>query len=93
MNLTDILSMFGTETARQKFIELCSQYYGERVRQETTKTINERSWNSRRAEAHNQIMQIVQKLFLRSKSPMPSRKELGEMIMEYFRSTHSDEGG
>jgi len=31
-------------------------------------------------------MKIVQKLYLSRKEPMPSRREVGEMIMEFMRT-------
>lgn len=80
--------MFGTEEARQKFLHLCSEYYGERIRMEAAEQIGEPVLISKRAILHNQIMQIVQKLFLRSQNPMPSRREVGDMIMEHFRKIH-----
>ena len=91
MTLSDILSMFGSEPARQEFHDLCSRYYGERVRQEAFETTGEPLWKSRRAEVHNQIKQTIQKLFLRSKDRTPSRKEVGDMIMDHFRSDQSGE--
>ena len=78
--------MFGSEAARQDFINLCKEYYGERVRQESGKSAGVAITSSRRAEVHTEIMKIVQKLFLSRKEPMPSRKEVGLMIMEYFRT-------
>ena len=84
MRLDDILRMFGAEKARQNFLHLCNEYYGERIRMEAAEQIGEPVLNSKRAIFHNQIMQIVQKLFLRSQNNMPSRQEVGNMIMEYF---------
>jgi len=86
MKLDEILRMFGTETARENFLALCSEYYGERVRQETAEHVQIPITNSRRAELHNDIMVIIQKLYTRSSSAPPTRKEIGNMIMRYFRS-------
>lgn len=85
MTLTTLIDMFGTETAGQNFINLCKEYFGERVRQESGVSAGMPVPNSRRAEVHAEIMRIVQKLYLQRKEPMPARKEVGLMIMEYFR--------
>ena len=85
MNLENILSMFGTEEARDRFFGLCREYYGERVRQEAAEDAGLAVPDSKRAEVHTEIMKIIQKLFLKKKDPMPSRKEVGRMIMEHFR--------
>ena len=78
--------MFGSETAKQNFIKLCSEYYGERVKQEAAESAGIAVPNSWRADVHTEIMKIVQKLFLSWKDTMPSRKEVGQMRMEYFRT-------
>lgn len=85
MKLDNVLDLFGTEVAKQNFLTLCKEYYGERVNQEAAESAGLPVPNSRRAEIHTEIMRIVQKLFLQKKDPMPSRKEVGLMIMEYFR--------
>lgn len=85
MDLKDILVLFGNENAKLKFLELCKEYYAERVRQEAGESAGIAVTNSRRAEVHTEIMEIVQKLFLSRKDPMPSRKEVGIMIMNHFR--------
>lgn len=86
MDLKDILALFGNETARLRFHELCKEYFAERVKQETAESAGIAVPDSRRAEVHTEIMKIVQKLFLSMKDPMPSRKEVGLMIMDYFRA-------
>ena len=86
MDLKDILVLFGNENAKLKFLGLCKEYYAERVRQEASEDAGVAVTNSRRAEVHTEIMKIVQKLFLSMKEPMPSRKEVCLMIMEYFRT-------
>ena len=88
-NLKFILDLFGTEPARQNFLGLCKQYYAERVRQEVAESAGIPVPDSRRAEIHTEIMEIVQKLYLQRKEPMPSRKEVGLMIMEYIRQQSS----
>ena len=85
MNLENLLVLFGTQPARQTFLGLCKQYYAERVRQEAAKSAGIPVPDSRRAEIHTEIMEIVQKLYLQRKEPMPSRKEVGLMIMKHFR--------
>ena len=85
MNLNNILSLFGNEEARENFLGLCKEYYAERVRQEAAESAGIPVPDSRRAEIHTEIMKIVQKLYLQRKDPMPSRKEIGLMIMEHFR--------
>ena len=84
--LENILVLFGNETARCNFERLCREYYGERVRMEAAEAAGESIPNSRRGVIHDEIMAIVQKLFLRSIEVMPSRKEIGKMIMMHFRS-------
>lgn len=84
-SLASLLCLFGTERAKENFLRLCREYYGERVRQEAAEHAGQPVTGSRRAEIHNQIMEVVQKLYLRSNDPMPSRKDVGVMIMEYFR--------
>lgn len=79
-----LLSLFSTEATKNNFLLLCKEYYGERLRQEAMNTAGGIAYNSKRAEIHNQIMEIVQKLFLRTQDIMPSRKEVGVMIMEYL---------
>ena len=86
MDLKDVLALFGNENAKLKFLSLCKEYYGERVRQESGESAGVAVTNSRRAEVHTEIMKFVQKLFLSTKDPMPSRKEVGMMIMDYFRT-------
>lgn len=86
MKLEDILKMFGSEDAREIFLALCSDYYGERVRQTTAEQANLHVQNSRRAELHNRIMDIIQKLYTRGSSIPPTRKDVGDMIMDYFRN-------
>ena len=83
--LKGILNLFGTEPARQHFLQLCKQYYSERVRQEAAESAGIPVPDSRRAEIHTEIMKIVQKLYLQRKDTMPSRKQIGLMIMEHFR--------
>jgi len=85
VNLQYILSLFGTDKTRNNFLQLCNQYYGERIRQEASEISGEPVLNSRRSDIHNQIMEIVQKLFLRVMENTPSRKEVGEMILEHLR--------
>ena len=85
MNLENLLVLFGNEEARQTFLRLCKQYYAERVRQEAAESAGIPVPDSRRAEIHTEIMKIVQKLYLQRKDTMPSRKQIGLMIMEHFR--------
>lgn len=85
MNLENLLVLFGNEEARQTFLGLCKEYYSERVRQEAAETAGIPVPDSRRAEIHTEIMKIVQKLYLQRKDTMPSRKEIGLMIMEHLR--------
>jgi len=87
VDLKDILALFVNENAKLAFLNLCKEYYAERVRQEAAESAGIPVTNSRRAEVHTQIMGIVQKLYLSRKDPMPSRKEVGMMIMDYFRTT------
>ena len=84
--LENILELFGNETSRQNFNRLCREYYGERARMEAAESAGEPLKNSRRAVIHDEIMSIVQKLYLRSKEIMPSRKEVGLLIMDHFRN-------
>ena len=85
MTLNEVLDLFGTESARDNFRRLCGQYYSERARGEAIEAAGETLSNSRRREIHDAIMRIVQKLFLHSSEVMPSRKEVGNMIMQFFR--------
>ena len=85
MNLEKILGLFGNVASRNNFLTLCKAYFHERVREEAAETAGEPLASSRRAEFHNETMEIVQKLFLRSSERMPSRKDVGIMIMEHFR--------
>lgn len=85
MTLEDTLRLFGSEPAKQNFLNLCKEYYSERVRQEAGETVGIPVPDSRRAEVHTEIMKIVQKLYLQRKDSMPSRRDVGLMIMEYFR--------
>lgn len=87
-NFNNLLNLFGTETAKNNFIELCKSYYYERVRQEALDEAGQTAFNSKRAEIHNQIMEIIHKLFIPTSMIMPSRKEVGNMIMEHFRNTN-----
>ena len=76
-SLRAILAAFGTEQARQRFLDLCRDYFGERVRGGT-----------RRAEFHNAIMETYSRLRLQMPSevvPLLTRKEVGNAIMDYFR--------
>lgn len=56
MTLNDILQMFGNDVARNKFSELCAQYFSESVRQEAAEQMSEPPRNSVLADIHNQIM-------------------------------------
>lgn len=85
-NFNYLQNLFGTEFARNSFIELCKSYYYERARQEALDEAGQAAFNSKRAEIHNQIMEIVQKLYIPTNMVMPSRKEVGKMIMEHFRN-------
>ena len=85
MSFHIILNMFGTDEARNRFLNLCREYYGERVRQEAAEQSQIPVTNSRRAELHNEIMKIIQKLYTRTESIPPTRKEVGNIIVEYFR--------
>jgi len=85
MTLSNILELFGTLEAKEKFLRLCREYYGERVRQEVANELGH-PVNSRRADIHAEIMQVIQKLYLRRQEPMPHRNAVGEMIMQYFRN-------
>lgn len=87
MSLENMLRLFGNKEAQDNFLVLCREYYGERVRQEVADAVGLPVANSHRAQVHTEIMKIVQKLFLQNKDPMPSRKEVGLMIMDYFRSS------
>lgn len=83
--------MFSSVSARERFTVLCHGYYTERVRQEAAEQAGVPLPHSHRAEIHNQIMEIVQKLFLRSQDRMPKRKEVGNMIMDHFRGADGPE--
>lgn len=85
MPLDDLLQQFGTDKARDRFLDLCRQYYAERSHHEALEQAGLPFEGSRRAQIHNAIMEIVQKLSIHSGRHMPSRKEVGEMIMEGFR--------
>lgn len=85
-NFNNLLNLFGTEPAKNNFTELFKSYYYERARQEAMDEAGQASFNSKRAEIHNQIMEIVQKLYIPTNMVMPSRKEVGKMIMEHFRN-------
>lgn len=61
VNLHYTLSLFGTDRARDNFLQLCKQYYGERIRHEASEISGEPVLNSRRATIHNQIVKIVEK--------------------------------
>jgi len=52
MTLSDILELFGTPEAKERFLRPCREYYGDPV-------------NSRRADIHAEIMQVIQKLYQR----------------------------
>lgn len=84
-NFNNLLNLFGAESSRNSFIELCKSYYYERARQEALDEAGQAAFNSKSAEIHNQIMEIVQKLHIPISMIMPSRKEVGKMIMEHFR--------
>lgn len=86
MTLDDVLTLFGTPEAKERFLQLCRLYYGERVRQEVGNETGHPAMNSRRAQLHTEIMRIIQKLYLRRQEPMPSRKDVGKMIMQYVRN-------
>ena len=85
MTLDDLLGRFGTDKARQNFLELCCAYFGERSSQEAAETAGTQVPATRRAEIHTEIMTVVQKLYLRENGRMPSRPEVGGLIMEHFR--------
>jgi len=86
-SLASILCLFETEQAKEDFLQLCRDYYGERVKQESGEQAKLSVQNSRRAEIHNQIMEIVEKLSLYSEIPMPSPSQVESMIMNYFESS------
>lgn len=86
-SLASILCLFETEQAKEDFLQLCRDYYGERVKQESAEQAKLPVQNSRRAEIHNQIMEIVQKLSLYSEIPMPSPSQVESIIMNYFESS------
>lgn len=85
-----LLSFFGSETARQKFLTLCQEYYKERRRQELAAQVEITTRDSKRAYYHNQIMEVVRRLYIQNQhaseilSP-PSRERVGKIIMAYFR--------
>ncbi len=85
-----LLSFFGSETAHQKFLRLCEEYYKERRRQELAAQVEGIAIESKRAHYHNQIMEVVRRLYIQNQhasqilSP-PSRERVGKMIMTYFR--------
>lgn len=58
-SLASILCLFETEQAKEDFLQLCRDYYGERVKQESAEQAKLPVQNSRRAEIHNQIIEIV----------------------------------
>jgi hypothetical protein len=86
MALDELLEQFGSEKSRAQFLTLCRQYYVERSRHEALEQAGLPFEGSRRAEIHNAIMEIVQKLSVHSGKRMPSRTEVGKMIMEWFRT-------
>jgi hypothetical protein len=85
VNLEHLMRMFGSDTAREQFMKLCRAYFGERSRQEAADAAGTAVPATRRSEIHSDIMTVVQKLYLREEQRMPSRQDVGRMIMDYFR--------
>jgi hypothetical protein len=86
LTFEEILREFGTEKARHSFLELCNSYYLERSKDEALEQAGLPAPNTRRAEIHNSIMEVVQKLAMSSSRPFPDRAEVGRSIMAHFRS-------
>ena len=76
--LERVMGCLGTQEARLRFLDLCRDYYGQRV-----------VGGPRRAECHNLIMETYVRLRLQAAAnevPLLSREEVGQAIMDYFRS-------
>ena len=76
--LDQVLTCFGSDPARERFLGLCREYFGQRVQ-----------GGPRRAEYHNLIMETYVRLRIQSPDgtvPLLTRAEVGQAIMDYFRA-------
>jgi hypothetical protein len=87
MTMEILFNSFWTSDARERFIRLWKQYYSERVRHEALEQAGMPFEVSRRAEIHDEIVQIIQKISLHKSIPMIARDEEGKMILAYSRSS------
>ncbi|MCG2694208.1 hypothetical protein L6259_03005 [Candidatus Parcubacteria bacterium] len=88
--------MFGTEDAKEKFIDLCRRYYAYLVKAKAMAGMNERTVEvseSSRAGIHNQIMTTIYSLMTQSKlsqekkeklNLLANRHRVAEMIDDVF---------
>ncbi len=91
--MNKVLEMFGTEQAKQNFLDACEQYY-EKLNAQKLSSIRGYSESEKgRAALHNKIMETLQKLSLAQKSnaenekilfSLADRNKAEEMIKDYI---------
>ncbi|PIR66843.1 MAG: hypothetical protein COU51_01715 [Parcubacteria group bacterium CG10_big_fil_rev_8_21_14_0_10_36_14] len=92
----EVLSLFGTDEAKEKFIDLCRRYYSFLVKAKAMAGMGEQSVQvseTSRANIHNKIMTTVYSLMTQTKlSPerkkklntLSNRRKVAEMIDDVF---------
>lgn len=87
--MNKILEMFGSDKVRENFLDLCKQYY-EKLRAQKLSSVKDYSESEKgRADLHNKIMKIIQKLSLTQTKNQKiffglNREKITEIIKEYF---------
>jgi len=101
-----LLTMFGTDVARENFLRHCRAYNSERIERERTQRVAEVSGEApaksspMRSQLHNKIMETIQAISLGTKRPtkeqqealntFASREDVAHAIHDFVKSEHKE---
>jgi len=100
--MDDVLSLFGTEEAKERFVKLCEDYLIA-FRRYKLQDVGVKISDKIRARIHNEIMDTLQRLSMAPKIKSGSKEEkvlwaladrdkVAEMIEEYFSPRRREPG-
>jgi len=82
-----ILNMFGTDQARENFLDLCRRYKEAYLKQQSSNIVQKKIEETGRAGLHIEIMEILQKLSLHTKPGSEEEKIL--LSLASHQETHN----
>ena len=86
MQLEDLLQLIGTEAERATFQRRGQRYYQAHQQREACTSAAAPDAEARREELLDQIMHRLRYYFRAIRHPLPTRQEVAEMIMAYFKT-------